>query len=229
MAKRKTKQQDVQKEDNLKPKVFVQGITPNHKRYLESIDNKIITVCDGPSGSGKTYMAVGMACKAILAGKIDQILVTRSIVGCGKELGSLPGDLSEKIHPYMLPTLEYFYHFFGNTNSAQSMIRNGRIKLTPVEMLRGHTFKNSFMILEEAQNCTPKQLKLFMSRIGEGSTMILSGDVNQRDQKENGMEFLLDNFGGFDDLGIVSMDYSDIVRHPIIGKILEVFDKQGIN
>src|SRR5690606_35900775 len=152
--------------------------------------------------------AVGLACKYILEGKIDNILVARSIVGCGKEIGILPGELDQKVHPYMMPTIDYFNHFLKNPSTVNSIIRNGKIKLMPVELLRGHTYKNCMMIDEEAQNCNPKQLKLFMSRIGEDSKMVISGDVDQSDERDNGMEFLLENFQeGIENFGIAELDY----------------------
>lgn len=201
--------------------------TPNQDRFFKSIENNIISVANGPAGCGKSIISIGKACHALAKGDIDQIIVARSIIGCGKELGALPGDVDQKVHAYFLPIIEYLHYFLGRS-VAQNLIKSETIKLLPVELIRGHTYDYSYMILEEVQNCDKKQLKLFMSRIGTGSKMILLGDENQSDIPQNisCMPFLLNEFGNVDGMAINHLDYSDILRHSIIPDILKIFDKQ---
>lgn len=201
--------------------------TQNQANYIDSILDNTITVCAAPSGSGKTYLAIGRACHALANGEIDQIVVCRSIIGCGKEIGLLPGDVDQKVHAYFLAVLEYLEYFI-DRSIIHNMIKQGVIKLMPIELIRGHTYNKTWMILEEAQNCDLKQLKLFMSRIGYKSKIIISGDEKQSDIRGSCMPFLMNNFNHIDDFKVVRMDYSDILRHPIIPDILEIFDKQGI-
>jgi phosphate starvation-inducible PhoH-like protein len=201
--------------------------TINQSSYLDSINENIITVCTGPAGSGKSFMAVGRACHMLANGQIDKIVICRSIVGCGREIGILPGDVEDKIHAYMLPVLEYLDYFIG-PNMAIQLIREGTIKLLPVELIRGHTYDKSFIILEECQNIDIPQLKLFMSRIGKDSKMVLIGDNKQTDiGKYSCMPFLLQRFNDINGLGMSALTYDDVLRHPIIPHILEVFDKNG--
>jgi phosphate starvation-inducible PhoH-like protein len=202
--------------------------TINQSEYLDSINNNIITVCTGPAGSGKTFMAVGRACHMLANGEIDNIVICRSIIGCGKEIGILPGDVDEKIHAYMIPALEYLEYFIKRDVAIQK-IKEGVIKLMPVELIRGHTYNRSFIILEECQNCDIKQLKLFMSRIGKDSKMILIGDDKQSDiGRHSCMPFLLSQFKNVRGLDYAQLTYDDVLRHPIIPEILEIFDKNGI-
>jgi phosphate starvation-inducible PhoH-like protein len=204
----------------------IKPLTINQSNYCKSIDQNIITVAAGYAGTGKTILSINKACKALVNGEIDQILVSRSIIGCGRELGALPGDVDEKVHAYFLPIIEYFDRFLGRS-VVRNLIRDERIKLLPVELIRGHTYDKTYMILEEVQNCDIKQLKLFMSRIGKNSKMILIGDEKQSDipRRDSCIHFLLNQFAEMDDIGIVRMEFEDIMRHPIIADILAVFDR----
>lgn len=204
----------------------IKPITRNQNEYCKSIDKNIITVSAGFSGTGKSILAVNKACKALIHGEIEQILIARSIIGCGRELGSLPGDVEEKVHAYFLPIIEYLDRFLGRS-IARQLIHSEKIKLLPVELIRGHTYDKAFMILEEVQNCNIQQLKLFMSRIGKNSKMILIGDEKQSDinRRDSCIHFLLNQFEDMDDIGIVRMEFEDIVRHPIIADILAVFER----
>lgn len=206
---------------------------------VEILDEKVDMLCimiDSPNHmfltnhftpTHNTMLSVGKACHALANGQIDQILVSRSIIGCGKEIGLLPGDVDQKVHAYFLSVLEYLEYFM-DRSVVHNLMKQGIIKLMPVELIRGQTYNNAWMILEEAQNCDLKQLKLFMSRIGHKSKIIISGDEKQSDIRGSCMPFLMNNFNHIDGFKVCKMDYSDILRHPIIPDILEIFDKQGI-
>jgi len=199
--------------------------TVNQSKYVESIDENIITTCTGPAGTGKTLLAISKACEMLANGQVDKIIVCRSIIGCGKEIGILPGDVDQKIHAYMIPALSYFQTCLDYSVVIQK-IKDEIIQLLPVELIRGHTYDKSFIILEEAQNCDVTQLKLFMSRIGKGSKMVIIGDEKQSDiGKYSCMPFLLSRFHDVSNFGLVKLGREDILRHPIIQEILDVFDK----
>lgn len=194
--------------------------------FVRTVAESDVTICYGPSGTGKSYGAVGLACEHLLDEKIDRVLLCRSIIGCGDTIGALPGSIDERISPYMLPYIEYFEHFLGN--QFLSYFRQDKIKLIPVELLRGHTYNDSIIILDETQNCTPKQTKLFLTRLGQNSKAIILGDNKQSDIHNNGLQFLIDKMVDIPKLNIVQYDNSDIMRHPIIGEIINVFDSNGI-
>ncbi len=205
----------------------VKPLTENQNLYVDSFHDNIVTICRGPSGSGKTILAVNQACQWLHHGEIDRIIMARAMVGCGKDMGAFPGDMYQKLSPYVSSSVEYFENFLGKER-AHSLLKENIINITPVEMVRGQTYKNSVMILEEAQNCSLKQLKLFMSRIGEDSTLIILGDEKQSDTNSNSISFLFEHFQGILDIGLITLTYKDILRHPIIPDILAVFDKHDV-
>ena len=177
-------------------------------------------VVAGPSGSGKSYIAAGIASEHLHKGEIDQVLITRPLVCTGKELGSLPGDLLDKIAPYLLPMQENFRHFLGRAYYGM-YYNEGRIKYQPLEVMRGSTFHNTYMILDEAQNCTWEQIKMFITRMGQGSKVIINGDIKQTDlSKRSGLEEIIDKLDGLEGVGICRLGYSDIQRNGILGNIL---------
>jgi phosphate starvation-inducible PhoH-like protein len=167
--------------------------------------------------------AIGIACQMLMNEQINQILVCRSIISCDNEVGILPGGISSKIEPYVLPYIDYFIHFIGQTG-FHSRLGSKHIKITPVELIRGHTYHDTLMILDEAQNCTKKQLKLFFSRIGQNSKIILIGDNKQSDIGENGLEFCIRHMQNMDKIGMIEMTALDVLRHPIIPKIMKIFE-----
>lgn len=200
--------------------------TENQFDFIRSISENDLTICEGPAGTGKTFNSIGLACQYLLDGKIQKILVSRSIIGCDNELGWFPGDVSEKIAPYMLPYYEYFKYFIGNTKTEE-LIHYGNILLYPVELLRGHTYDDTFMLLDETQNCTIKQVKLFLTRMGKRSKSIMVGDSSQSDIDSNGLKFCIDNLNGIKNVSICYLNKQDILRHPIIPHILEIFEKRN--
>ena len=199
--------------------------TTNQEEFIRSLIENIVTICYGPAGSGKSYLSIGISCHHLHDKKIEKVVVAKPIIGCGNELGSLPGDVEGKIHPYMVPSLDYFRLFLGQQFS-NNIHKN--IELYPIELIRGHTYHNAYMILEEAQNCTPHQIKLFLSRIGRNSRAIIIGDNKQTDIYNNGLEFCIQYFKNIKNVGLVEFNTNDIIRNGIIPHILEVFEKNGV-
>ena len=181
-----------------------------------------LTFCSGPAGSGKTNVAVGLACQYLLEQKIERIIITRPVVETGRGLGHLPGTLIEKINPYLVPILEEM-NLYLTKMAVDSYISNDVIELCPLEYMRGRNFHNCFMILDEAQNATFEQIKMFITRIGRRSKAVINGDLHQSDLKDytaGGLRKCMDKLDGLDGVSVCELDYSDIVRSGIISKIL---------
>ena len=196
--------------------------TDNQADYIRAIVESDVTICIGPAGSGKTAVAVGLACEYILSGKIKKIIITRPVVESGKGLGFLPGTFDEKIHPYLVPVLEEMNLYLGK-DSVKSLREKGLIEVCPLEYMRGRNFHNSFMILDEAQNCTYEQIKMFLTRIGRNSKAVLNGDLDQSDlpiRLGGALENCVDKLDGVKGVGISELDESDIVRNDVISRIL---------
>ena len=181
-----------------------------------------VTLCVGPAGTGKTAVAVGLACEYILDKKVKKIVITRPVVEAGKGLGFLPGTFAEKIHPYLVPVLEEMnlYLLPDKVNSLRSM---NLIEICPLEYMRGRNFHNSFMILDEAQNCTREQIKMFMTRIGWDSKAVINGDIDQSDLPmglRGGLAECLDKLEGVEGVGVCKLTSDDIIRNDVIARIL---------
>jgi phosphate starvation-inducible PhoH-like protein len=203
---------------------ILEAQTPNQKEYIRSIIDNDIIFCSGPSGSGKSYIAAGIAAHHLHEQKIERIIVTRPLVCAGKDIGSLPGELGEKIAPYLLPMQENIKHFLGR--AIYGYYANSRqIEFKPLEMMRGATFHDSYMILDEAQNCTFEQIKMFITRMGKNSNVLINGDTNQTDIRNNsGLEHVIDKLGNIDGIGICELGYEDIQRNGIIGQVLNALE-----
>ena len=198
--------------------------TSNQKEYIRSIIENDVIFCSGPSGSGKSFIAAGVAAHHLHQNAIEQVIITRPLVCTGKDIGSLPGELTEKIAPYLLPMQENFKYFL-NHSYHRLHHREHKINYKPLEIMRGSTFHNSYMILDEAQNCTYDQIKMFVSRMGHNSKVLINGDTNQTDLKRNsGLEMCMDKLSGIDGVAICKLSYSDIQRNGIIGKILNALE-----
>ena len=218
--KRKTK-----KQSNSPQKIkTVEAKTENQKEYIRSIVENDVVFCSGPSGSGKSYIAAGIAAEHLHRGDIEQVLITRPLVCTGKELGSLPGDLLEKIAPYLLPMQENFRHFLGRAYYGMHY-NEGRIKYQPLEVMRGSTFHNTYMILDEAQNCTFEQIKMFITRMGQGSKVLINGDTKQCDLSKSGLWDCIEKLKDVNGVGISSLTTQDIQRNGILGRILNAMEK----
>ena len=219
MTKRKTKKESAapQKVKTLEAK------TENQKDYIRSIIENDVIFCSGPSGSGKSYIAAGIASDHLHRGEIDQVLISRPLVCTGKEIGSLPGDLLEKIAPYLLPMQENFRHFLGRAYYGM-YYNEGRIKYQPLEVMRGSTFHNTYMILDEAQNCTFEQIKMFITRMGQGSKVLINGDTKQCDLSKSGLWDCIDKLKEVEGVGISKLTTQDIQRNGILGSILNAME-----
>ncbi len=219
MTKRKLKKEGTapQKVKSLEAK------TENQRSYIRSIIENDVVFCSGPSGSGKSYIAAGIASAHLHAGTIEQVLITRPLVCTGKEIGSLPGDLLEKIAPYLLPMQENFRHFLGRAYYGM-YYNEGRIKYQPLEVMRGSTFHNTYMILDEAQNCTFDQIKMFITRMGQGSKVLINGDTRQCDLSRSGLWDCIEKLKDVEGVGISNLTTQDIQRNGILGRILNAME-----
>ncbi len=206
-----------------KPNVLV-AKTPNQKEYIKSIVSNDITFCTGPSGTGKSFIASGVAAGRLMKDDVDQIIVTRPLVCTGKDIGSLPGELGDKIKPYLAPMEENLRHFLGRDHFGL-FYNQKRIRFEPLETMRGSTYHDSIMILDEAQNCTLEQIKMFITRMGNHSKVIINGDAKQTDvRKYSGLHTCMDKLSNIDGIGICILGYEDIQRNGIIGKVLSALE-----
>ncbi len=194
-------------------------------KYIETIENSTITFGIGPAGTGKTFLAVASAVKMYTDEKIKKIVLTRPAVEAGERLGYLPGDLSQKIDPYLVPLFDSLEYFFGN-ETLQYLIEKRNIEIVPLAYMRGRTLNNACIILDEAQNATVSQIKMFLTRLGEDSKMIITGDETQIDlhnRDYSGLKKTRKSLANIEEISVVEFKNSDIVRNKIVSKILEVF------
>ena len=197
----------------------------NQFKYMDLIQNSTITFGIGPAGTGKTFLAVASAVKMYSDQKIKKIVLTRPAVEAGERLGYLPGDLSQKIDPYLVPLFDSLEYFFGNENLAY-LIEKRNIEIVPLAYMRGRTLNNACIILDEAQNATTSQIKMFLTRLGENSKIIITGDESQIDlySKDNsGLMKTRKILSKIDEIAVMEFQNTDIVRNPIVSKILEIF------
>lgn len=205
----------------IKPKTLGQ------KKYCEAIDNNTITFGIGPAGTGKTYLAVAKAVTAFRAKEVNKIILTRPAVEAGEKLGFLPGDLQSKVDPYLRPLYDALFDMLGGEN-FQRYHERGAIEVAPLAYMRGRTLDDSFIILDEAQNTTPEQMKMFLTRIGFGSRAVITGDITQidlPDGKRSGLKEAIKILRGIEGLEICTLSSSDIVRHPLVQKIISAYEK----
>lgn len=196
--------------------------TDNQKEYVRTIAENTITFCQGVAGSGKTHIAVGMALEYLLEDKVKKIVITRPVVESGEKIGYLPGTAEEKLHPYLLPILDEVCHFVPMSHYA-SLKLNNKIEIVPLGLMRGRNFHNCFIVADECQNASYDQLKMLLTRIGNDSRMVLTGDISQSDlhrTMRGGFIDLIHALDGVDQIGVSQLFNQDIVRNPIIGKIL---------
>tara|TARA_R110000824_G_C15011496_1_gene657382 strand:- start:13 stop:714 length:702 start_codon:yes stop_codon:yes gene_type:complete len=226
MKKAKSSQEDFFEEDKVK---YLRAKTQNQKNYILSIVENDITFCFGPSGTGKSFVAAGITAEHLNHQKTSQIIVTRPLVCAGKNLGSVPGEIEDKVKPYLKPMEENLKFFLGNKRFNRLLCED-IIKFEPLELMRGANFHDSYMILDEAQNCTLDQIKMFITRIGENSKVIINGDIKQTDLKDgSGLKICIEKLDGIDGVGICEFTHSDIQRNSIIRSILMALeDEQDI-
>ena len=201
--------------------------TANQKRYVDAIEDHTITFGIGPAGTGKTYLAMAMAVAALNAKKINRIILTRPAVEAGEHLGFLPGTLSEKIDPYLRPLFDALHDMI-DIDSIPRLMQSGIIEVAPLAYMRGRTLNDAFVILDEAQNTTPEQMKMFLTRLGFGSKMVVTGDVTQIDLpngQSSGLRVIRDILKDIDDIAFLELTAEDVVRHRLIGDIVKAYDK----
>ena len=200
--------------------------TANQKRYVDAIEDHTITFGIGPAGTGKTYLAMAMAVAALQAKKINKIVLTRPAVEAGESLGFLPGTLSEKIDPYLRPLFDALHDMI-DIESIPRLMQSGIIEVAPLAYMRGRTLNDAFIILDEAQNTTPEQMKMFLTRLGFGSKMVVTGDVTQIDLpngQNSGLKIVRDILKDIDDIAFMELTAEDVVRHRLIGDIVKAYD-----
>jgi len=201
--------------------------TSGQKRYIDAIAVNTVTFGIGPAGTGKSWLAVAMACQALQRKEVERIVLTRPAVEAGERLGFLPGDLMAKVDPYLRPLYDALHDMVG-TEGAQRLLERGTVEVAPLAFMRGRTLNGSFIILDEAQNTTPEQMKMFLTRIGFGSKAVVTGDVTQVDVPggRSGLDRLEQILGGIDDLAFVRLTGRDVVRHKIVQDIVDAYARQ---
>ncbi len=196
------------------------------KRYVDAIRDNVITFGLGPAGTGKSWLAVAMAVRALQAKEVDRIILTRPAVEAGERLGFLPGDLMAKVDPYLRPLYDALHDMVGTDGAARLLERNS-VEVAPLAFMRGRTLNSSFIILDEAQNTTPEQMKMFLTRIGFGSRAVVTGDVTQVDVADgrSGLGGLEPMLGDIDGIGFVHLSSRDVVRHRIVADIVDAYER----
>ena len=200
--------------------------TINQKKYYEALQNSDIVFAVGVAGSGKTYLAVAYALSLLKKNKIKKLIITRPVVEAGEKLGFLPGDLKEKIDPYLIPIYDAIHDIMG-VEQADKLIEKGIIEIAPIAYMRGRTLDNAFIILDEAQNTTTNQMKMFLTRLGFNSKMVITGDVTQIDlqnKNQSGLVEAINLLKGVNDIRFVYFTSTDVMRHPLVSKIIERYE-----
>ena len=211
------------------PKKSVIPRSKRQKEYVQALKKNQIILSLGPAGTGKTYLAVAVALTMLLEKKVEKIILSRPAVEAGERLGFLPGDMKEKIDPYLRPlydSLQDLIHY----DKIQKKIESGEIEIAPLAFMRGRTLKNSFAILDEAQNATPTQIKMFLTRIGENSKLVVNGDPSQIDlpnKKQSGLVESQKILKGIKEISIINFDKNDVIRHPLVTKIVEAYQNNN--
>ncbi len=209
------------------PKKSIIPRSEKQKGYVRALRQSDIIISAGPAGTGKTFLAVAVGLTMLLEKKIERIILSRPAVEAGERLGFLPGDMKEKVDPYLRPLYDSLYDLF-DFEKIQRMIEIGDIEIAPLAFMRGRTLKNSFAILDEAQNATSTQIKMFLTRIGENSKIVVNGDPSQIDLPNKGMSGLVKSkelLGHLDEISVIDFDHSDVVRHPLVSKIVKAYSE----
>jgi phosphate starvation-inducible PhoH-like protein len=207
-----------------KTKICPKSLT--QKQYFDAIDTNDMVFGIGPAGTGKTYLAVAMAVAALTQRKVKRLVLTRPAVEAGERLGFLPGDLVEKINPYLRPLYDALHDML-DFGKVQEMMETGRIEIAPLAFMRGRTLNDAFIILDEAQNTTPEQMKMFLTRLGFNSKAVVTGDITQVDLPRNaasGLVHAVDILGKVQGIGVIRFKKDDVIRHPLVGRIVHAYE-----
>jgi len=205
------------------PRTIMQG------HYIEALNSNDMIFALGPAGTGKTYLAVAQAVSQLITGSVDRLILSRPAVEAGERLGFLPGDMKEKVDPYLRPLYDALYDCLP-AEQVERRIASGEIEIAPIAFMRGRTLADSFIILDEAQNTTPAQMKMFLTRFGENSRMVICGDPKQvdlPDPSKSGLADAVDRLEGIDSINVTRFTVADVVRHPIVGRIVEAYEGRG--
>jgi len=206
----------------------IKAKTLGQKKYIDAVFNNTVTLAVGPAGTGKTYLAVAAAVAAFRAKSINRIILTRPAVEAGEHLGFLPGDMQSKVDPYLRPLYDALFELLG-ADTYQKYIERGNIEVAPLAYMRGRTLDDSFIILDEAQNTSREQMKMFLTRLGFGSKMVITGDITQIDlppDKTSGLRDAMRVLEGVSDIAVVNLTGSDVVRHELVARIVAAYDKR---
>jgi phosphate starvation-inducible PhoH-like protein len=205
----------------------IRAKTLNQKKYVDAIDQNTVVFGIGPAGTGKTYLAVAKAVQALQSKAVSRIILTRPAVEAGERLGFLPGTLTEKIDPYLRPLYDAL-HDMMDPDSIPRLMTSGTIEVAPLAYMRGRTLNDAFIILDEAQNTSPEQMKMFLTRLGFGSTMVITGDVTQVDLPSgtsSGLRVVRDILTDIEDVAFCELSSADVVRHRLVGQIVDAYSK----
>ncbi len=213
------------------PKKSVIARSEKQSEYIKALKENDIVISLGPAGTGKSFLAVSVAITLLMEKKIDRVILSRPAVEAGEKLGFLPGDMKEKVDPYLRPLYDALYELFG-AEKIEKKIETGEIEIAPLAFMRGRTLKNCFAILDEAQNATETQIKMFLTRIGENSKLVVNGDPSQVDlinKRESGLIKSTNILKDLEEIKIIQFDHNDVVRHPLVSKIIRAYQKKSID
>ena len=213
------------------PKKSVIARSETQSEYINALKENDIIMSLGPAGTGKSFLAVSVAITLLMEKKIDRVILSRPAVEAGEKLGFLPGDMKEKVDPYLRPLYDALYELFG-ADKIDKKIETGEIEIAPLAFMRGRTLKNCFAILDEAQNATETQIKMFLTRIGENSKLVVNGDPSQVDlinKRDSGLIKSRNILRNLDEIKIIEFDHNDVVRHPLVSKIIKAYQIKSID
>ena len=213
------------------PRKSVIARSEKQSEYMKALKENDIVISLGPAGTGKSFLAVSVAVTLLMEKKIDRVILSRPAVEAGEKLGFLPGDMKEKVDPYLRPLYDALYELFG-ADKIDKKIENGEIEIAPLAFMRGRTLKNCFAILDEAQNATETQIKMFLTRIGENSKLVVNGDPSQIDlinKNQSGLIKTRKILKDLNEIKVIEFDYNDVVRHPLVSKIIKAYQKKSID
>ncbi|MFZ4585391.1 MAG: PhoH family protein [Acidimicrobiia bacterium] len=228
MTKSDTSPLDVMATQVLRGRKTVRPKTAGQKQYVDAVRDSVVTFAIGPAGTGKSYLAVALAVQALQAKQVNRIILTRPAVEAGERLGFLPGDILAKVDPYLRPLYDALFDML-DPDAVNKLMDRGTIEVAPLAFMRGRTLNDSFIILDEAQNTTPEQMKMFLTRLGFGSKMVVTGDVTQVDlpegSKRSGLQRVRSILAGVEDVSFVELGSADVVRHPVVLRIVDAYER----